>query len=235
MAAESRRMIQDTAYIRLEHTLCYDYSRTSLRMIGGLRHLPPAKDVLDCAIAGNPQSMDVVKLVSSGGIDRRRRVEPNDLADKDDILLFTTADICLCVDALLAIRDAMQGAGCCYSHPADVPSGIAAGWGRSRIIELVKSGGVNLFAFTRAWWRGSRERMPDVFLGAKGWDAVLCRMMDEANPHAEVWPAVCYHPMHTAYWWEHMMDDPAQQHNRKLCRQWAESNGYGADSIFCAL
>lgn len=58
--------------------------------------------------------------------------------------------------------------------------------------------GCDLFIFTPRWWEAHRDEMPDMILGAEGWDKIL-RELVKLTGGAEIHGA-CYHERHASAW-----------------------------------
>jgi hypothetical protein len=150
-------------------------------------------------------------------------------AGDSGIVVFTNADIVLCNEACAAVRHALRTRDVAFGHRADSREYLRPGLHRHQVAAWLAASGVDLFAFRPRWWRGVRAKFPDVFLGAEGWDAILRWLMLRTAPLAEMHPAAVYHEMHAARW-SMRPREPAQQHNRRVCEEWARANGY-ADRI----
>lgn len=76
--------------------------------------------------------------------------------------------------------------------------------------------GADAFAFTRRWWTEHRDEIPDLVLGAEGWDLVLRNV--DSGPEL---PNLVYHQRHFTRW-EHdgsRQTRPSQIHNRRLTQE----------------
>jgi hypothetical protein len=58
--------------------------------------------------------------------------------------------------------------------------------------------GSDLFVFTPQWWEAHRDEMPDMILGAEGWDKIL-RELVKATGGGEI-HGCCYHERHESGW-----------------------------------
>ncbi len=173
------------------------YSRSSLS-IGDSRQLPFVKDVIDGA-------MSEVK--------------------QDGIIVLTNADTCLFPEAAAAIRREMNGRPCICSGRIDVPR-CDHPFKQAELSGRRIYVGTDVFAFTPSWWNSIKDDFPDMLLACEGWDFVLWKMMERTNPSARLKYALCYHEMHQPYWIANLLDNPGQQHNRKLGREWAYKFGF---------
>jgi hypothetical protein len=198
-ASMSWQCIQDPGYRLLEYRL--SDGRHSGIVLGDSRQLPFVRDIFDFAC---------------------RR------AGADDIVVYTNADIGLCQDAPILIRDMMAEATCGWSARAAVNLPRNPRTWRRELLDHRMGEGSDLFAFTPAWWRTARGRVPDMVIGAEGWDAVMRWVMRESGG-GELFPAVSWHQQHRPFWAEGVIitENPAQKHNRALAAAWAKDNGYG--------
>jgi hypothetical protein len=139
------------------------------------------------------------------------------------LLLLTNTDLCLTLDAYIAIEEQLQHFDCTWANRIDVPE---FRWmTRAELCQHSTYVGVDLFAMHVHWWIKNRERWPDLLLGREGWDWVLRTLMQESGAVA-ITPTICWHVAHEANWTKDLHNEPGQRHNRNLARQWALKYGY---------
>jgi hypothetical protein len=186
--------------------------------LGSPRRLPYIRDVINHAIG-----VGAVAASPSSSPHRTEYV----FASPNFGVLLTNSDICLPPETVPLVRDLLKYHPCWCSHRAEVDGPIKAPLGLNQLHGLPVCVGWDLFAMTAEWWTDKAADFPDVFCGAEGWDFVLSRMMLADNPGAALPLPICYHERHEAAWSRPgVIDaDPAQAHNRRLCREWAVAHG----------
>lgn len=114
---------------------------------------------------------------------------------EDSFILLTNTDTCLTPGFAHAIQR-LDGQAY-FSHRRDF-----ARLDRPLTINEIENGmwypGSDLFVFTPQWWEAHREEMPDMILGAEGWDKIL-RELIKATGGGEI-HTCCYHERHESGW-----------------------------------
>mgnify|MGYP003335328580 CR=1 FL=1 len=164
--------------------------------VGDIRALPKIHDIFDFAVSHKN-------------------------SDSSDIFVITNSDSCLVRQAPVIIRDAMRTCECCWSTRCDVSP--APRIMNAQDIEPNHTG-ADLFAFTATWWENVRDTIPPMYFGAEGWDWVIKQSMRITGGIAT--RCIVFHEAHHMEWAQPGMleNSPANQHNRKMMRQWAELN-----------
>lgn len=153
--------------------------------------------------------------------------------EKDDIIVFTNADICVASNCSFVIVAALQSVNAVYCfrrdfHRLDTPLPDP----------IIRSGahyvGSDLYAFRVSWWKRWRDTFPDMLLGREAWDAVLRILIDQTHPglNCTVYDLI-YHERHGSTWENpaNRRSLPSQLHNVRLARTWLISCGVDPRSI----
>lgn len=86
--------------------------------------------------------------------------------------------------------------------------------------------GVDCFAFTRDWWDRHKAEMPDMLMGAEGWDSVLGVIIGRSVQSDEcAIDGHCYHVAHVPIWKEGRFRIDSQRYNRLLARKFFKKAG----------
>lgn len=136
-----------------------------------------------------------------------------------DILVLSNSDICFSETFPKSIKNEMESRNCLYAFRRDFKS-------LTKLLapEEVKAGhdyvGTDVFVFRRKWWRDNGATMPDMLLGAEGWDAVLRHLMHETESDCGIVRDQVYHERHDSTWErsENRYSLPSQIHNLKLAK-----------------
>lgn len=81
-------------------------------------------------------------------------------------------------------------------------------------------GGLDVFAFTRAWWIKCSPMFPDLLLGFSWWDNILRRMMIWGGcPEGQ---REYFHTPHAGI--EMRRHSPGESYNQRIARQWLRDN-----------
>lgn len=85
--------------------------------------------------------------------------------------------------------------------------------------------GSDLFVFTPRWWEKHREEMPDMILGAEGWDKIL-RELIKLTGGSEI-HGCCYHEKHQSQWERagSRENDPSNVYCRFLAKKFLAEHG----------
>jgi hypothetical protein len=151
----------------------------------------------------------------------------------EDPIIYVSTDVCLTTDALDRACARIAKYGCCCSGRVTMPLASASyeNQYRSQQFDGHSEGGVDLFGFTINWLKKYAEVFPDLLAGCEGWDWVLRQLMLHTSPEIEIYPYITYHAEHSApaFWraGNNLTENPGQIYNRKICRAFAEYNGFG--------
>lgn len=161
--------------------------------------------------------------------DERALPYVNDLFDyaclhtpDDGIVVWSNLDVCLVPGAYDRIREALAWQDACYSRRKDVDDASTVPANMSDDYS-----GCDLFAFRPHWWRAVRAEMPQMFLAAESFDAILMRLARRDFPSAEITPRIIYHQRHGVSHWELHPTSPGQKHNNRAGAEFARKLGIG--------
>ena len=160
----------------------------------------------------------------------------------EDIIFYCNDDLGLVIDAPAMIRAAVdRGRGTAvfprrsHDHPRPLMRSV---------LNCQLDGGIDSVAMTPTWWTANREKIPDMVIGAEGWDTVVRVIAEEwadggrpretlcCDPHG--WAqsrayldGVCWHEPHRAPWKDAKRrgGDQAGIHNRTLFREFFADRG----------
>lgn len=140
--------------------------------------------------------------------------------EPDDRIVFTNTDSCFSENIAMTIGNHKVA----YFPRRDFPR-----LDKPLTDAQIKKGhdycGTDMFVFTPEWWRKIRHDMPDLIIGAEGWDCLLRQLMIE-NGGKKVMNAI-YHERHDSYWEvsQNRHAVPSQLHCVKLCYDWLTKRG----------
>lgn len=121
-------------------------------------------------------------------------------ASKNDVVVYTNADICLSTDCSKRVREAMMGTDAVYCYRRDFKH-LGSPLPDSEIVKGHDYCGSDLKAFRVGWWRKHRKDFPDMILGMELWDPCLRILMDQTNPAGKCrLQNLIYHQRHDSYW-----------------------------------
>lgn len=150
------------------------------------------------------------------------------LSEDNAFILLTNTDTCLTPGFAHAIQR-LEGEAY-FSHRRDF-----AKLERPLTQNEVENGqwypGSDLFVFTLPWWEQHRDEMPDMLVGAEGWDKVL-RELIKATGGGEI-HGCCYHEVHDRAW-DHngsRENAPANVYNRFLAKNFLTERGLPLEEI----
>ncbi len=129
-----------------------------------------------------------------------------DLACRDkrplDVVVYTNADIHIHPQTSSWVQHLLTTTtAACHCHRRDIYRKLKKPLKGTEYNEGVHYPGSDLFAFRVVWWRAIRNEMPDMILGAEGWDAVLRTLIDETNAGATtLLENLIAHERHESYW-----------------------------------
>ena len=85
--------------------------------------------------------------------------------------------------------------------------------------------GSDLFVFTPQWWEAHRDEMPDMILGAEGWDKIL-RELIKLTGGGEI-HGCCYHERHESAWERNGAREnaPSNVYSRHLAKKFLTEHG----------
>lgn len=135
-----------------------------------------------------------------------------------DTIILTNSDTCVADDAAKRISEvigSVSASGCCYSYRRDFPV-LNKPITRAEIRTGRYYPGCDLFAFNVAWWEKHSHRLPDLVIGAEGWDWCL-RLLMKATGGAE-FDDLIFHEQHANSWESEQNRHtlPSQRHNLSL-------------------
>lgn len=143
----------------------------------------------DATSVGDSRPLPFIKDVIEHGYQNASAFGDNEL------ILLTNTDTCLTPGFAHAIQR-LDGEAY-YSHRRDFER-----LDRPLTHNEIENGhwypGSDLFVFTPRWWEAHRDEMPDMILGAEGWDKIL-RELIKLTGGAEI-HGCCYHERHESQW-----------------------------------
>ncbi len=192
--------------------------RTSDRVMGDTRRLPFIKDMIEYVMGWSfPEQVHDALARSQATI-----------RDSECLVMLTNADTCLCGDVAQILQDEvnvqllkeikLSQPQLFYSHRRNFtrfPKRILSS------AEIAVRGeefvGVDMVAFTPAWWASNKDKFPDLVLGCEGWDWVF-----KYWPGAIRLPDCVYHEYHYPPYWMANRDCPGERWNKRLVWEWAK-------------
>lgn len=119
---------------------------------------------------------------------------------KNDIIIYTNADICLSTDCEKQIAQAMVHADGVYCYRRDFPK-LTSPLADTAIRTGHDYCGSDLKAFRVSWWKANRKKFPDMVLGMELWDPCMRLLIDRTNPPGKTClKNLIYHERHGSYW-----------------------------------
>jgi hypothetical protein len=146
----------------------------------------------------------------------------------DTYAMFTNTDTCI-RSGLTHEINRLTGEAY-FSHRRDFPR-----LERPLAINEIERGtwyaGSDLFVFKVGWWKKHRDEMPDMILGAEGWDKILRQLVKDTGG-GEI-HLCCYHERHQSVWETtgNRHNDPSNKYCRILARQWLRERGHPVDEM----
>lgn len=138
----------------------------------------------------------------------------------DDIILLTNSDICFASNLAQKIQEQVGGR-LAVSFPRREFARLTAPVADDKIMEGQKLPGWDAFAFFRLWWDRNKSRMPDMLMGAEGWDSVMAELVGREN---EI-DGLVYHVAHVPLWKDNRFTISSQKYNRALARRFFKEEG----------
>lgn len=142
-----------------------------------------------------------------------------------DVIILTNSDTCVTIDIGIIVAKAMLKTPAVAFTRREfqaVPKRLT----RTDIVTGQLVAGYDAFAFMRHWWLANRDSMPDLLLGAEGWDSVLAALIRKTtNSDAWLIDGEVYHVKHVPLWREKRFVISSQRYNRHLAREWFKKNG----------
>lgn len=120
------------------------------------------------------------------------------VADLDDLIVYTNADIILCDN----FYNEASPNECGWSHRININHASQA---YPRRWNYEKYPGSDLFLFSKRWWLNNRGQIPNMLIGYEGWDTVWMEIMKRTGG-VEL-AGLSYHIAHKNHW-----EDPANRH-----------------------
>jgi hypothetical protein len=185
--------------------------RTSDKVMNDTRRLPFIKDLVEYILGWSfpEQVRDVLHLPDTPMVKTIR--------DSECLIMLTNTDTCLCSNVTQILLDEVN-VQLMYSHRRNFtrfPKRILSS------AEIAERGdefkGVDMVAFTPAWWRENRDKFPDLVLGCEGWDWVF-----KYWPGAKQLPDCVYHEYHYPPYWMANRQCPAEIWNKRRVWEWAK-------------
>lgn len=128
------------------------------------------------------------------------------------VCVLTNLDVFPVPSATRHIVEAVMKHGACYSYRRDMPALKPMDELQIRIDTNVYAG-MDLFAFTRAWWNDHGKDFPDLLYATETWDYCLKTLMDSTG--AKRFYYLIYHIAHQPECLRNK-DSLSQKYNRKL-------------------
>jgi hypothetical protein len=159
-------------------------------------------------------------------------------ARPEDVVCYINRDVSLTTKAVQRILQAVwnnKGAAVSFRRNIDRPE-------PGRLYHTVRNyppdGGFDLFCFTPKWWYEHRKKLPDMYLGREGWDAVMRNLIEEVVSGKQVsslrndyWnnpvylDDVTWHTEHASFWQQNRHTNPSQIHNRTAAKEFFHKRG----------
>lgn len=178
----------------------------------------PVKDFTRNATSvGDTRPLPFIKDIIQSGYDNASVFD-----EEGALILLTNTDTCLTPGFKHAIQR-LDGEAY-FSHRRDF-----ARLDRPLTQNEIENGhwypGSDLFVFTPRWWEAHREEMPDMILGAEGWDKIL-RELIKATGGGEI-HGCCYHERHESQWERAgaRENDPSNVYCRHLAKKFLVEHG----------
>lgn len=139
-------------------------------------------------------------------------------AEEEDIIVLTNNDTCFMKGIGKAILRDVRKSGCLWAHRWDF-NDLQVEPKPHQLFDGQLYVGVDLFAFTVAWWKQHGQEYPDMLLGSEAWDWMMRELM-KLNRGVE-WNTGIFHQRHDPFWGHprNKNSNPAQLHNKRLARE----------------
>lgn len=161
-----------------------------------------------------PYLKDVIEMVAA-------------FADPWDFVVLTNTDICFASDIADRILPELEIHGMGYGHRRDFAR-VDRPLSEKEIAGGNRYAGNDIFAFRISWWLANRHAIPDMLLGAEGWDCVVREfMIEKSGGKCCVWDSLIYHERHASMWEqpENRFMIASQAHNLKLAKKFFIERG----------
>lgn len=135
----------------------------------------------------------------------------------DGMVLYTNSDVCLRPDLEREMIGWVKKYGCYYTHRIDVPNATSQPDWKKPVYA-----GVDVFAFTPAWWESVRSDAPTLYIGREGWDAVVKVLMQRSGFMPS--KPMAWHQIHRNGY-SGVMPPPSQRYNRATVSDWLRAKG----------
>lgn len=155
------------------------------------------------------------------------------LAQQGDAIILTNSDVCPPANIVGMLDLILERTDACYSYRRDFNQ-LTRPLSNDEIIAGHFNRGCEFFAFRKLWWLINGRNMPDMVLGAEGWDFAMRKLIDITQPGRMVsWSNLSYHEAHNSVWWrpENIRTLPSQLHNLKLAREFEAKHGLNEPSL----
>lgn len=139
-------------------------------------------------------------------------------AGDGDAVILTNTDVG-CVPDLRQHIDPLLNRGACFGYRLNFDH-IPHAFNRDETLRGEWDGGIDLFAFTRGFWREHRDKFPDAIMGAPFWDLHfrdLIRSLGGAELYGCIW-----HETHPSIWKTRTF--PSNQYNQRLYLEFQKDN-----------
>lgn len=137
---------------------------------------------------GDERPVPYINDVMEAGFDRTKR--------RHDIVVFTNSDISMSDGIVRELERTVLAKGCAFAYRFNTSG---AGFGsRPGITSGYWDGGLDLFAFSRAWYERHGRRLPPMFIGRPHWDLVyrdIFKMTGGGDLTGCIW-----HKAHASFW-----------------------------------
>ena len=149
----------------------------------------------------------------------------------NDIVCFTSTDLCVRSDCALIVASVMQDTPACYCYRREFLADFAAPKPDAEVDKGGDYSACDLFAFRVAWWKQHRAKMPDMLIARTSWDPVLVTIIDATcPPGATTLHNLTYHRLHESVWLkpQNRWASASQKHNIRLGLDFARAHGIDA-------
>jgi len=142
----------------------------------------------------------------------------------EDVIVYSNRDLAFTIDLpQRLIRGIANGGGVCIAWRRTME------YNPNQHFESVKQGkldgGVDLIAVSPHWWKTHRQRIPDFFLGGNFWDYCFRIYAERVCGKGVYIDDGTYHAPHPSMFSRVGLDNPVQQHNLALARDFFRGLG----------
>lgn len=150
-------------------------------------------------------------------------------AEDEDYIVLTNSDICFTKKITETLIRRLEDLELGYCIRRDFAEPFNAPLDDEQVLKGNQYSGKDLFVFQRRWWIENRSKLPDMLIGAEGWDCCMAILIDES--FGATWNDLIYHEEHKSFWIqpENRYSIPSQKHNLRLSKAFLSERSIPAE------